>query len=55
VLYETCIGADANATEEVEDVVESRESDRDMATETSGGVILDVGDVKYILYVLTIY
>lgn len=45
VLYEVCIGADVK--EEV-DLVESRESERDMATDTSTGVMFDVGDVKYI-------
>ncbi len=45
MLYEVCIGADVK--EEV-DTVESRESERDMATDTSTGVIFDVGDVKYI-------
>lgn len=29
------------------DVVESRESERVMATETRAGVMLDVGDEKY--------
>lgn len=43
VLYETCM---AGAKEEL-DEVESRESDRVIATETRAGVMLDVGDVKY--------
>lgn len=38
----------AGAKEEP-DEVESRESDRVMATETRAGVMLDVGDVKYIV------
>lgn len=33
------------------DVEESRESERDMATDTDAGVILDVGDVKNIFKV----
>jgi len=41
VLYEVCIGADVK--EEVE-FVESRESERDMAIDTSAGVIFEVGD-----------
>jgi len=41
VLYEVCIGADEK--DEV-DAVESRESERDMAIDTSAGVIFDVGD-----------
>lgn len=45
VLYVTCIGADVN---EEDDVRESRESERDMATDTSAGVIFDTGDAKYI-------
>jgi hypothetical protein len=31
--------------------VESRESERDMATEVMAGVMVDVGDEKNILYV----
>ena len=41
VLYDTCIGADVN---EEFDAVESRESERDMATDTRAGVMLDTGD-----------
>ena len=44
-----CIGADEK--DEVE-VVESRESERDIATDTSAGVIFDTGDVKNIVVVL---
>lgn len=46
VLYDTCIGAVVN---EYVDVVESRESERVMAVDTSGGVMFDVGDVKNIV------
>lgn len=48
VLYEMCIGAEEN--EEV-DAFDSRESERDMATDTSAGVMFDVGDEKYIFVV----
>lgn len=42
MLYDTCIGADVNDTF---DVVESRESERDMATDTRAGDMFDIGDV----------
>lgn len=42
MLYDTCIGADVNETFEV---VESRESERDMATDIRAGVMFDTGDV----------
>lgn len=42
VLYVTCIGVDVNEDSEV---WESRESERDIATDTRAGVIFDVGDM----------
>lgn len=41
VLYLTCIGEDVN--EDIE-ASESRESERDIATDTNAGVIFETGD-----------
>jgi len=45
ILYDVCIGADVK--EDIE-VVESRESERDMAIEARTGLIFETGDVQYI-------
>lgn len=43
------MGAEVNPLVDPVEQVESRESERDMATDTKAGVIFETGDVKYIL------